>query len=367
MFAPILLSINGCGSDTTSTIETPLSEVDLGVQQAINYSTVPAVNEFSQSTVLLNQEVDDFCLNKSTDNLLSLQTAWQSSYVSWYKVLPFQFGPLTLSNNSSKTLDYIDSYRNATPANRVSNLAAINPHIKSLIESASTISETSFANARPQEVGLYPLQSAIFSTTNDQTLNADIVSEFTSNAKKCHVIQALAYELNRQATLIQSQWIEDYRDTQKSYEFLFGNNELENYFSVIDIEGDGTGKPASEALVVALQEFLDFTGNTPLFTDLTQYSSDTIWQALSASVTAIENTLMASDSPLTLVAIIKNNGFEQDAISIQENIAYIKEAISDKNPTNFYAASKALDGNFKTTVLDGLNINKGLTFADGDS
>ncbi len=362
-----VIAMAGCGSDSKSIIETQPSEVDLAIQHSINGSIVLAVTEFNQSIVTLNESIDNFCGDKSTVQLEALQASWKSSFITWYKVLPFKFGPLANSDNSSAILDYIDSYRNATPANRISNLTNRIPLLTSLITAGDAITINNFSNSRPKDVGLLMLESAIFSTITNNTSNVNIATEYTNTPKKCDIIQALGQELINRASHVEQQWNTDYRDTGKSYEFLFTNNELENYFSVTDVEGDGTGKPASEDLIVSIQEFLDFTGNAELFTELAIYS-DTIWSALDASINIIDGLLdQSSQSQLTLLSIIKNNGYEQDVSTIKENIAFIKQSIIDKNKIDFIAAIRALDGNFKTSVLNGLNINKGLTFSDGDS
>lgn len=365
----LTFGIGGCGSDSDSDITTSLSEVDLAIQHSINFTTIDAIDSFSDSINTLDTHIDSFCSGSAdSDKLATLQSSWTNSYIAWYQVLPFQFGPLANTDNSSAILDYIDAYRNATVSNRTSNLAAINPLIASLIGSDDVIIETSYSNTRAKEVGLNVLETALFSTTTDSIVAADIVSEFNAQPKKCDLIQALSFELIRRVSNVKTQWKIDYRDTSLSYQYLFSNNLLENYFSVIDVQGDGTGTPSSEELVVAIQEFLDFTGNANIFSELTTYSDTTLWQALEASIITIENILDQSpETELTLLAIIKNNGYEQDAQTIQENIDNIKLAISAKNTTDFTAAVRALDGNFKTSVLDGLNINKGLTFADGDS
>ncbi|MEH6343998.1 MAG: imelysin family protein [Bermanella sp.] len=364
----LTFGMSGCGSDTDSTITTSLSEVDLAIQHSINFTAIDAIDDFSQNIETLYNDVEAFCTTTNTDTLSAAQSSWTNSYIAWYKVLPFQFGPLANTDNSSPILDYIDAYRNATDSNRSTNLAAINPLITTLMASGDAITQTSFSNTRAKEVGLSVLETALFSTTSNSTNPADIVSEFNAQSKKCNIIDALSYELTRRTSFVHAQWKNDYRDTALSYQYLFTNNLLENYFSVIDVQGDGTGTPASEELVVSMQEFLDFTGNANLFTDLTRYSTTTIWMALEESIITIENILdQTPETELTLLAIINNNGYEQDVETIKLNIATIKQAITEQNTTDFVAAVQALDGNFKTSVLDGLNINKGLTFADGDS
>ncbi len=362
LLALCMLTINGCGSDSKSTIETQQTEVDLAIAYSVSGSAIPATTEFKNSVTTLNTGIDNFCDNKNTDTLAALQSSWQSSFITWYKVLPFRFGPLTNSDSASAIMDYIDSYRNATAANRIIYLNDRNPLLSSLKTSPDAITLTSFENSRPKDVGLFMLESALFATTANNTSPALIVAEYDNSAKKCDIIQALGQELANRASDIEDQWHTNYRSTDKSYEFLFTKNELENYFSVLD--NDGTGKPASETLIVSIQEFLDFAGNAKLFTELT-VNTDTIWSGLAASIDTIDNLL--NQSPLTLLSIIKNNGYEQDMITIEENIILIKQAINDKNQIDFTAAIRALDGHFKTSILNGLNINKGLTFSDGDS
>jgi hypothetical protein len=286
--------------------------------------------------------------------------------------MPFQFGPLLLTDDNAAISNYIDFYRNSTSSSRASNLADINSGLTTLIAGAS-ITETSLSSALTKNVGLLVLETAIFSDLSGSEVPVDIVTEFTTTPKKCDTLQALGYELNDRATYIQSQWTTNYRDTGISYLSLFTNNELENYFSSFDIFGDGLGTPSSETLIISVQEFFDFIAggeaskSADIFNDLTRYSSQPLWNALEASILTIENLLdQSSETELSLFAIMKNNGYEQDVETIQANIVTIKTAISDQHTVDFIAAAQALDGNFKTSVINGLNINKGLSFADGD-
>mgnify|MGYP003386257972 FL=1 len=363
----LALCLTACGSDTESTIETPMTEVDLGVQTSVTNTVIPAVNGFSQSISNLNTNIDTFCTSVNNSNLIALQGAWKSSFIAWYQLIPFQVGPLTLTDDNSAITNYVDFYRNGSVALRTSNLADINTGLNTLILGPA-LSETGLSNSLTKNVGLLVLETAIFSTILDSTTPEDIITEFTNTPKKCEIIQALGYELNNRATYIASQWNTNYRSTGQSYLSLFTKNELENYFSSFESQGDGIGTPASESLVVAIQEFLDFAGNADSFSELTRYSTDFLWNAFAASIANIESILdQSANTELTMFAIMKSNGYEQDVETIKENITAIKQAILDQNIVDFKATAKALDGNFKTSVIDGLNINKGLTFADGDS
>jgi len=366
-FAALTILLSACGSDTESTIDTPMSEVDLGVQASITNTVIPAINNFSQDITELNASIDSFCSNVNEANLTLLQTAWKESFISWYQLLPFQLGPLVLTDDNAAILNYIDFYRNSSVVLRTSNLNDINSGLNALM-SGSAITETSLTNNLSKNVGLLVLETAIYSTLSDSTTTSDIVTEFSGPSKKCDIIQALGYALNERTSFIKSQWTMDYRGTGENYLNLFTNNELENFDYGSSFDNDNKGTPASETLIVALQEFLDFVGNSDSLNELTRFSSDVLWDAYAASIGSIESILdQSANTELTLYAIMKSNGYEQDVETIQTSLTFIKQAIADKNTVDFIAGAKALDGNFKTSVIDGLNINKGLTFADGDS
>ena len=366
-FAALTILLSACGSDTESTIDTPMSEVDLGVQASITNTVIPAINNFSQDITELNASIDSFCSNVNEANLTLLQTAWKESFISWYQLLPFQLGPLVLTDDNAAILNYIDFYRNSSVVLRTSNLNDINSGLNALMSGAA-ITETSLTNTLSKNVGLLVLETAIYSTLSDSTTTSDIVTEFSGPSKKCDIIQALGYALNERTSFIKSQWTMDYRGTGENYLNLFTNNELENFDYGSSFDNDNKGTPASETLIVALQEFLDFVGNSDSLNELTRFSSDVLWDAYAASIGSIESILdQSANTELTLYAIMKSNGYEQDVETIQTSLTFIKQAIADKNTVDFIAGAKALDGNFKTSVIDGLNINKGLTFADGDS
>lgn len=366
-------TLYGCGSETESKITSHPTEVDMAIETAINNTIVLSVDDFSENIEILNIEIDEFCTGAAnTSKLTELQDAWSDSLISWYQLLPFNIGPMSFadaSTNQSSNLDFIDFYRNATVVNQTSFLSSTNANLNTLIASSNPITETSLNNSSPQMIGLFTLETAIFDNlAGNSTSSTDIVTDFNTESEKCDVIQAIGYELNRRAMSIQNQWTLDYRNKGVSYQTLFTKNLLEEYFTSLSDGEDASGTPASEATTVSIQEFLDFIGNANIINELNRYNSDTIWLALTQAIDTIEKLLdQRENTTLTLYAVMESNGYEQDVQVIKANFNYIKEKISEKNIIDFEAAAKTLDGNFKTSVINGLNINKGLTFADGDS
>jgi len=354
------LLLSACGSE--SDIDQRPSEVDLGVKTSIEHVTLPAVAAFGQSAQALKTDITNMCASPVTDITLSnVQQQWQDTYRTWFSLLPFQFGPLVIQDQSSDLLDYIDVYRSTESIVR----SETNTQFQTWIDAQSDIEADSLTNERPANVGLYALETALFTTLSNDLVSADIVAEFNSTPKKCDVVKALAYELSRRATEVVLQWTTDYRSTGVPYATLFSDNLLESYFSALD--SDGTGKVSSEVLIVAVQEYLDFVGNAALFDDLT-INSETLWLSIKDSIDMIESLLdQSASTELSLFAIMASNGYEQDVATIRENLVLIRSAIDERSVIDTQTYLKALDGNFKTSVIDGLNINKGLTFADGDS
>ena len=94
--ATILLAVllTACGGErkndplilTDDTLNTALTRI-------IDQTVIPSVEAFSSDTDALVVATSDFCSGPDTDGLEQVQSAWEKSTTSWYRILPFLFGP----------------------------------------------------------------------------------------------------------------------------------------------------------------------------------------------------------------------------------------------------------------------------------
>jgi len=357
LFSTSIALLSGCNTSSSSSVTTKTTELDLAVIDTLDNLVIPAASNFQQQTSALHNSANNFCTNISEGNLDTLQQQWKETSVAWYQLLPFQFGPM-INSVALPTYSFIDYYRLA----HTDSLQTVRSFIDTTLAASSNLNDLFFQIQSARNTGLLALEITIFETADSESSDkADIILEFTNNSRKCELLKGYAKELDRRAQTIHSGWTTDYADSGISYRDLLINNRLEE----LD-DPNEDGQPAISKLTVAVQNYYDYLANRNVTTDIAQLAGN-VWQGLEASINSTEQMLMGSTgSKVNVFALLDNGGHEQDVANIKANLQTIQQTISDKNTVDFKAAAAVLDGNFKREIPDGLNVNLGLNFSDGD-
>ena len=255
------------------------------------------------------------------------------------------------------TYTYIDSYR----VNGNNYMETVRSEIDSLLSSGDEINDSTFTNKTFNKVGLLALEVSIFETASSQSISStDIINEYVADDTKCAILTGYSTQLLRRASIIDDRWTTDYQDSGSSYRDLLLSGQLE------EINGED-GSDATTKIVLGAQNYFDYLANRNV-TDSVGTLAGSIWSALDLSIGITEELMNGTDdSNLSLFDIIKNtNSNDQDVNTITDNLSYIRTTISNADKISLQAAAKALDSNFKVEVTTGLDINAGLSFADGD-
>lgn len=356
-----LVFLSACGSsDSESSISEQSSDLDVAVEQIIDRTIVPAIGRFKTQSNALNSAATSFCANNGTTsvNLSALQTQWHTTNQAWFQITPFKFGPLAYD----EAYWYIDNYHERG----LDSTTAIRSHLNGLITGTDAITDSIFENGTANKSGLPPIEMLIFEASTDQSTDAaDVLADFQNQSRKCEVLTGYTTDLLRRAEFIETGWNSNYRNKGQGYRDLLINEDLENVFAAFDDDGDGT--PAIERITIAVQDYFDLLANHAITTEKNVFANQEIWNALNASVEIVEEQLAGhTSSKVSLFAIMTNNGHEQGVTTVEENIQTFKTAVNEQNATDLTSVSSSLDGNFKNTIPDGLNVNIGLTFTDGD-
>lgn len=358
--AVTLTALAGCNS-TDSSSSTSRTEVDVAVEAVIDETILPAVANFQAQAKTLDDQAEAFCASngQNTSSLTALQGQWKATQNAWYELLPFNFGPLQVKDILvTPAFYYIDSFR----VRGDNNSTSIRADIKTLISSTSDINDSLFAAKSFDDVGLLALEILTYETTDSTPSTAadDIVTEYSTEPKKCQILVGQSAELLRRATIFNDAWITDYRETGTSYKTLLLNNQLE---SILD---DEDGKDAFTMMTVTAQELYDYFGKRDVSTNVGQLSNSA-WKAISSAIESTEQLLEGTNqTSVSLMGLMVKKGNEQSVDTIRANIQTLKDSVTEKNDVDFKAAAIALDGNFKREIPDALDVSLGLNFTDGD-
>jgi predicted lipoprotein len=355
-----LLLISGCGANSTSETKDTNTELEIAARNIIDNVIIPSAINFKSKTEKLNTETHSFCteeMNLSTPNLTienldTLKLTWITVTNAWYTLLPYKFGPMEADIIVPNFL-YIDSYRNDNTdrTDRTRNT------INTIIAGSDTITDNYLSNATPSSVGLLPLEVILF--------ESPIADFSTPNHRLCSILKAYSTELAAKANLIASGWTSNYRNSGKSYRTLLLNNQLD---TILDNED---GSSAMSKIVVSVQDYFDYINRRNITTDQAKISN-TIWRHLLASINSVNSILHEDNSgSISVIKLMVNNGYQQEAENVNNNIALLLSTIDVSytnitSATDMKAAAALLDGNFKREIADGLGVNAGLNFSDGD-
>lgn len=365
-FIALCALLTACYSETSSHSSTPKTEIDIAVEDIVNNTITPALDNFSNETASLQLLIQDFCAASSAtrteSNILALQEQWITTNSAWFKLSPYLLGPLSSKDSlTAEAFWYIDSFRQR--GNPSTN--TIRSDISTSLSASTEINAESFSGKRFNLVGLLALEVLLFETSDTQSKAiTDILTEYQNTPRKCEILAGQANELNRRVTIIHNAWHKDYRSTGVGYRDLLVNKKLESTFTANN-DIDGTGTPAFTRLVVSVQAHLDFLNKRSITTSAAQLSMS-IWPALNHTYDSLHEFLDGTNTSRLSLYQMMENGYDANIITLKDNMAFFKLSIEEKNTVNFKNFAAALDGNFKRELPQALNAELGLTFTDGD-
>ena len=322
----------------------------LAVSQLAENTILPAVDGFASAAADLDNSAADFCAAINETQLSALQSQWKTTTAAWYRLLPFNFGPLN-DDAVFPPYQYIDSYR----LNGNNYLATVRSAMDSWLASGDELDADFFNSRTFQYVGLLPLEVAVFETAAAQSTSAtDIVSEYTAQSRKCDILTGLTGALLEKAEYVQDGWRVAYIDSTTPYLTMFQQDDLPD------------GSAALSTLLTAVQEYLDYLPKRNVVTTSASLSGD-IWNQVDDSIAVIRELLNGTDtSTVTLFGLMTSSGNSTSVATVTANLDQADDDIDDEDATSFNATSALLDGNFKREIPDSLDVSLGINFTDGD-
>lgn len=351
--AALLLTaaLAACGGERQND-EAALTEgsLDKAVQEIAEQTILTAVNDFANEAEALNSAADTFCAAVSDSNLSALQTQWQTTSAAWYRLLPFNFGPLD-DDLVFPAYQYIDSYR----LRGDDYTSTIRTAIADWLASADSLDDDFFSALTFNKVGLPAIEIAAFETSaTHSTATADIVAEYNSESRKCAVLSGLTTQLQSRADYVEDGWQVAYTGTSTPFISIFNDGELPD------------GSESLTGLITAVQEYLDYLQNRDVVSNVAPLAGNS-WALVSESIDQIERMLAGNEETVvTIFSLMAASGNSGNVDTVEENIQMARDAVADQDATTFNAAAALLDGNFKREIPDSLDVTLGINFSDGD-
>ncbi|MCG8313905.1 MAG: hypothetical protein MI976_11870 [Pseudomonadales bacterium] len=348
----IVTLLVGCGgSRENDPIEVNNEQLQRALTQAVDYVVIDTVTNFEVAADNYKNTADTFCSDINEANLQSLQTRWRELNIAWYRLANFVFGPLIV-NQITPEFPYIDSYR----TRGTSYLSTVRAEIVSDMEGTEALSSRYFSDKRPRQVGLLALESLTFETAASEHSGdaADITAEYLDNSRKCRILAGLAEQITMRAQAFTTQWQQQYVGSDDSYRTLFLASQLDE------------GVEPMTLLISSVQGYLDYLQKRRVVLSVALLSNHA-WQSVSASIDTVESLLDGVDkTTVSFFDLMEASGAQVGVDSVRANIEEVRTSIASRDADMLEIALGKLDGNFKREIPEGLEVELGITFSDGD-
>jgi len=350
IFTVTTLSLSGCGGErqndelllTDSTLST-------AVRQIVDYSVIPAVEGFETSVDTFSQYAEGFCASPDAAGLTQLQQQWTDVAASWYRLLPFLFGPL---NDSLIVPDYL--YVDSLRQRGNDYTETVRSEISSMVNGTDELTSAVFASLNFQKTGLLVLELLVYEDASRSTDSTNVLAGYVSKPRRCEVLSGHAERLALIADNANNEWQLDYQGTAESYRERFLRGDTDD------------GSAPLTVILTKVQDHLNYLKQRDVAVQAAAISHSP-WTLMAATSDSVEAVIYGTaESSVSLADLLIAAGEDASLATVDAHLGQFKEAISDQSTTDFYAASALLDGNFKREIPDGLAVTLGINFTDGD-
>lgn len=347
-----LLALSGCGGERAND-PVPVSNDNLSAAlvSAINLSVIPAVNGFAGQAQRLNSQANEFCENINEAGLETLQESWRELFKQWYRLINYNFGPLD-DDLVFPNYIYIDSLR----LRGTNYISTVRSDIAADIAGDDELNAAYYAGKTFQNVGLLALESAVFETSSGEHGNAaaEIIADYQNNDRKCDVLKGLANQLLLRAQAVKHGWETEFKESGTSYKELFLAGDLDD------------GSEPLTVLITSVQGYLDYLQQRNVAITAAPVAG-IAWDGIAESIAEVETLLEGTDDTVfSFLGLMETAGFQLAADKVRDNISEINNAIERRDADMLEIALGKLDGNFKREIPDGLEVELGINFSDGD-
>lgn len=345
-----LSALVGCQSTTSEAPTGPTGpEV---MQNSVDHTIVPGFVAFREATEAMRVGVDGFCAAPDAAGLGALQDDFRSLSSAWNAVALFDLGPLEddvvtprilfIESMRQRGIDYTDTVREAYAA---------------ALSTDATLDAAYFDALTFNQVGLLALEVLVFedARAGHSQLPDDVVADYLAEPRKCGYLRGMADLLVEDARAVESGWTESFLGGEPFRDAMLGT-------SLPD------GREPIVGLLIALQQHLDYVKVRKLEGTLDAQLSGNFYPNLTATLIALEALLEqpAPDEAVGIFDFMLAKGLDEDVELVRTNLATAKQAALAEDRTALTAAIALLDGNLKREIPDGLGVELGINFSDGD-
>lgn len=334
----------GAGSDLPSGPEVMRNTVDNTI--------VPDIAAFSAAAEGMQGEVDAFCAAPSTEALGELQAGWRSLSEAWNTVAAYNLGPLDDDVITPKIL-FIESMRQRG----TDYTQTVRDAVTQATSGTDPLDDAFFEGLTFNKVGMLALEVLVFEDSRDgsSTEPADIVADYEAQTRKCEYLRGITNLLARHAAEVDAGWNDSFAGGEAFRDTMLGTELADGAEPVV-------------GLLIAIQDHLLYIKDRKLDGTLDAQLSGHFYPNMTATLDALDDLLVqpTPEDAVGMLDFMAARGLDAEVEEVEANLAMAKAAAEAEDREALSAAIGLLDGNVKREIPDGLGVDLGLNFSDGD-
>ncbi len=349
LFFLAIFTLYGC-----ETNQTKLSIGPAGLQKVVAYSAdeviIPSIKSWQQSATKFNILTRQFCRLPDGAKLKRLQLQYQDLSLQWSKALVFDFGPQR-DNLFSAKINFIESMRQR--GKDYSN--TVRTRLQQRLRDKTKLDSAFFAGLNFNLVGMSALELMIFTDfTSRKTTSRSIVNNYRKNPRSCELLIGMSALNADTADYVVDGWLKKFRGQNKPYRDLFVENKLIN------------GEQSLTKLVFSLQDYFRYIKQRKLDGKLDASLSGMTYINMIEGLDTVKNLFTVNNGKFSLQKYLQASGKSKTASKFLAIIEKAKVQARQKNRKNMSVSYAKLIKVLEKDIPNGLGINFGINFTDGD-
>lgn len=341
------LALAACGDGEETTDDS--AELQRALENTVDAVIVPTMRDFAAATQTLTDEIATFCGDPSEAGLTGLQNQWRSMATAWNRAALYNLGPLDQDLIFPRVI-FIESMRQRG----TDYTSTVRDAIDAALADTATLDRSFFDDQLFTEGGILALEVLLFETAVDSSpVSAEVAAEFQANPRQCAYLDGTAAKLNRTASDVLAGWTTEFLETGTSFrDVLVVNGQLD----------DGT--ESVPALVITAFDHLEYVKRRKLEGILDAQLADHFYENVVASLDELSAFL--DDASYGFFDHMETRGFGAEVAEVRASIAEARALAVSENRVALTEAWGEVEGFLKREIPNGLNVDLGINFTDGD-
>lgn len=355
-----LAGVVGCSDDAGNEEQSSAArqELDEALEDVIDHTIIVDVQAFADGAKELDESVVEFCEAPAEASLLELQDDWLALTRTWNRAGIYDIGPLD-DDFITPSIIWIESMRQRG----TDYTDTVIDTLDAALASDAPLDEAYFSSLTFNRVGMLALEVLLFeerSTEPAATDAATIAQSFADSPRKCSYLQGISKQVSDRAQGVEAGWTE---------EFLGGPAFRDELLEGLLADGSES-VPALIVSVIAHIEYLrvrKLDGILDMATvSRARPEPSPFYSNLASGLDGFEAFLSAPDADATFFGVMTDRGFGEEVEVIRGNLESARSAVADNDREAASAAFLELETSFRRELPQGLGVELGLSFSDGD-